>query len=237
MEINQPGGSSELEVGTTLIIGGTSGLFLYDNHGVLGEMAGGGSQTPWTSNIDGGNYTLSNISGLSINMASYNPSYPATLYFDSSYDYGTDTSIMNINAQGGNVYPLLSKLVFNISNSGTLTPALDLTSTRAYFPVNVGIGTDNPTAVLDVASTSFPCALVNLSHKGAGDWAINLGNETVSNIYIGLSYGAAGTALDNFFWRANWNTSGVAANTFQNPGILNYGVGTDLTTVNIQGNS
>jgi len=34
------GGSSELEVGVTTIVGGTNGLFLYDNNGVLGEVAG-----------------------------------------------------------------------------------------------------------------------------------------------------------------------------------------------------
>jgi hypothetical protein len=34
------GGSSELEVGVTTIVGGANGLFLYDNNGVLGEVAG-----------------------------------------------------------------------------------------------------------------------------------------------------------------------------------------------------
>jgi hypothetical protein len=40
MEIVQPGGSGELIVGVTEISGGTTGLFLYDNNGVLGEVAG-----------------------------------------------------------------------------------------------------------------------------------------------------------------------------------------------------
>ena len=37
VEITAPGGSGELEVGTTLIVGGTNAYLLYNNNGVLGE--------------------------------------------------------------------------------------------------------------------------------------------------------------------------------------------------------
>jgi hypothetical protein len=75
------------------------------------------------------------VGGLSIDMASYNGSYPASLYFDSYYDYGTDTSVMQLNAQGGNTSPLLSKLIFNLSSNGTLSQVFSIDS---YGTISVG---------------------------------------------------------------------------------------------------
>lgn len=96
---------------------------------------------------------------------------------------------------------------------------------------NVGIGTTAPTALLDVAATSFPKAMINFSRKGAGDWGLTLGNEAISNVYIGLTGDTA-----KYFWRANWDTAGVAVNTFQTANTANSNGGSyGLTTVNILG--
>ncbi len=76
MEINQPsGGSSELEIGTTPIIGGTNGNFLYNNNGVLGEQAGGGGSMVYP----GAGIALSTGTGwntsITNNSANWNTAY------------------------------------------------------------------------------------------------------------------------------------------------------------------
>jgi len=110
--------------------------------------------------------------------------------------------------------------------TGTGAPVLATSPTLVTPNIGVAIGRS-----LDVQCTTFPCVAVGLTHAGAGDWAINLGSEAVSHIYIGLKQGYPGLDFaDNYFWRGNWNTSGVASNTFKTP--KDTGNNT-LTTVNI----
>jgi hypothetical protein len=95
---------------------------------------------------------------------------------------------------------------------------------------NVGIGTTNPTANLNVvpSSTGPAIRVTEPNHTSAtkmlsfvdttsgADWNVWMGTETIPNLYIGSSTSAA-----NYFWRANWSAAGVAANTFQDANSSN----------------
>ena len=72
MEIVQPGGSGELEIGTTLILNGTNGLFLYDNNGVLGEKSIASLGYITLSSLSAGTgISYDNTTGVITNIAPY----------------------------------------------------------------------------------------------------------------------------------------------------------------------
>lgn len=93
---------------------------------------------------------------------------------------------------------------------------------------NVGIG-GTPSYLVDLISTSFPKTMIAFRKVGYGDWGIVLGNEAIPNIYFGLA-----GYTEHFFWRANWNTAGVAVCTFQLPPLSASQGATALATVNSQ---
>jgi hypothetical protein len=77
----------------------------------------------------------------------------------------------------------------------------------------LGIGTTGPIAKLDIVdTTTYPKTMISFRHPGIGDWGLTLGNEAISNLYIGS---VDSNPTTRYFWRANYNTVGVAANTFR----------------------
>jgi hypothetical protein len=68
------------------------------------DSGGGGSQTPWTSDIDGGGFSLANVSTITVNTviaSSINYSDDGTYYDSSAYPgagYGLPQSLIEINA-------------------------------------------------------------------------------------------------------------------------------------------
>ena len=107
---------------------------------------------------------------------------------------------------------------YNVTNtaSGASSNLMDLqVGGVSKFKVDKGGATtisSNLTLPSGVINITTPAnqSWINLSTPAAA-WAIGSGNEGVSNLYIG----AAGGLLASYFWRANWNTAGVAGNTFQ----------------------
>ena len=244
MEIVQPGGSSELDVGTTLILGGTNGLFLYDNNGVLGEIAGltksqadtyyyplstnpagyltdapsdgstygrkngawavagGGSQTPWTSDIDGGTHNLYNIGGI--------------LDPRNTYTFIDATGVQNSNANISFAYG------YTYFSNGAGTPLF------ITYPGGVAIG-----------------AYAAFSIESVGNGILtNQSNGVVSNIDGAIVYGQIPFPANNnqgylttpdLFYDTNASLFGVGTNgvptavgdfyakTFTATGILPYG--------------
>ena len=97
-----------------------------------------------------------------------------------------------------------------------------------YNTGNVGIGTSSYISKLDVAeSSTFPKTLITFRKPGFGDWGITLGSESIATGYIGR---ADANQTSEYFWRFNWNTAGVAGNTFKTASPS----GTGLVTVNLQ---
>ncbi len=102
-------------------------------------------------------------------------------------------------------------LVSGSSASGSV----NLDNTLYVSGSRVGIGTSTPISFFDVVSTSgFPKTFISFRRPTVGDWGLSLGSETISNLYIG-AVDVPGTVTSRYFWRANYNTAGVAANTFR----------------------
>jgi hypothetical protein len=79
----------------------------------------------------------------------------------------------------------------------------------------LGIGGTPSTNTFDIQSSSgFPKTLLAFRRPTVGDWGLSLGNETISNLYIG-AVDVPATITSRYFWRASYNTAGVAANTFR----------------------
>lgn len=96
---------------------------------------------------------------------------------------------------------------------------------------NVGINQTNPSQKLEVdgkslfKQTTSGGNVIGISDASGVGWNISLGTEAIPNIYIGGS-----VVGSQYFWRANWNTAGVAVNTFRSASGA-----TTLPTVNVLG--
>lgn len=148
---------------------------------------------------------------------------------DSSF--GTSTPFLNtlISALSTNVNKAVMVIKGAVGQVANLFNVTD-SNNNSFFTVaangNVGVGTSTPVNKLDVIGTvgiTSNSNWLNLNSTGAL-WAIGAGNEATPNIYIG----AQGSVRNNYFWRGNWSTGGVAVNTFRNAGGS-----LGLTTVNI----
>jgi len=162
-----------------------------------------------TTNVVLGANTISTTSRVITPKVS--PASDSTTAFQVTKADGS-TSVVNVDTTNGRV------------GIGTTAPGKNLDVIgNARFGATGGYG-----GVVDFVTTaSSTTALVGLSHQPNAAWAINMGAEATPNLYIGLS-AAFGSATDGYFWRANWNTSGVAVNTFRHAAA-----GSGLTTVNI----
>lgn len=143
MEINQPSGQgiNELEVGITPIVGGTNGLFLYDNNGVLGEKPGGaGSDNNYTY------YSAEADSAISAGQALYIKSNTHTDLADCSTT-GTVMGIAQTNIASGFSGNLISQGQLTLSDWSASTGSATLSAGQTYYLGVAGaIGTSPPTS-------------------------------------------------------------------------------------------
>lgn len=190
-----------------------------NGNGLFGQNTGSYTATP--VNVSFGGTYGSNTPGTYGNLK-------WDMYNDAALNrYGIGMSPGLMEYQAGDIG---SHQFFVDAGSPVLMIGGGYSATKGY----VGIGTSAPKAPLTVAgsmtignsavtgvsgllditndSGTYPKCYLSLRRVGAADWGITLGNEPISFFYIGL---AASTT--NWFWRANWNDSSVAANTFQVP--------------------
>ena len=138
MEITQPGGSGELEVGITNIVGGTNGYFLYDNNGVLGEINAFGTYVPYTgatADLDMGAHSFKTTANFDLyannSKVRFGSAQQGSIYYNGSIliiESSTGVAL-------GNGTHSISKLLFNtvttpgnISYIGGSTNTFDFTN-------------------------------------------------------------------------------------------------------------
>ena len=194
-------------------VGASSGLCLQTTNttGATGWGACGG-QTPWTSNINGGGYTLTNL-GTNITAAA-----GLTIATTGANDLALNTGSGNITSTATTVTLGGSgKINGGAASAGNLT--LDSTShaTKGYTIINptggnVGIGTTTPNNKIQVAG------LINF-------------HPTLWNTYLGTSAGAANTT-------GYGNTgTGYTALQYNSTGYYNTASGFDALIANSSGNN
>jgi len=214
-----------------------SGATMYIYHELVGNSTTATPQFAISSNGNIGIKTLTPAYPLDVNgnvhaTAFYGDGSNLTNIGSGSINWTTPGTIGSATANTGAFTTLNASSLSttgNITDGGTLTVSGAGTSS---FVGSVGVGTTSPLAELDAVATSgFPKPLIGFRHPGSGDWGITLGNEAISNVYIGC-IGSACTPTSDYYWRANWSTVGVATNTFQTPVDS---LQTGLTTVNVQG--
>jgi hypothetical protein len=91
----------------------------------------------------------------------------------------------------------------------------------------IGFGTVAPTGQVEIKAPAHanPIVMLGLNDPSGTTWGMSYGNEAVPNLYIGDWT----SITTSYFWRANYNTAGVAVNTFRN----SLGI-TGLSTMNAQ---
>lgn len=155
-------------------------------NGVNWQSSSGGSQTPWTSNINGGGYALSNVSSLNLNSALYVANYGAI-------GYGNDSSG-----------------IFGYGNSST-SDYLDL-RTRATSRVylngsgDVGINNNSPAYPLDIKgnvqfSDGTNAAILETGSQstyGAGSWIQSNHGPTAGGFFGMFDVNGGEMAFDLF---------------------------------------
>lgn len=205
------GGSSDLEIGTTTITGGTTTRILYDNAGVLSEYTISGSGTAvamataptFATSITGSYLTASEIlitDGSKNIVSAPVATYPSLT--ELSYVKGVTSSIQTqldakIDGSGA------STRVAFFSDSNTLTSDADmtfatdtLTVTKLLAPTSVS----TPSLISTSALTITPAAgsNLNISLATTGDFAVNTNQLYVdtSTARVGVNTASPGIALE-----------------------------------------
>lgn len=116
-----------------------------------------------------------------------------------------------------------SQVAWTIDSAAPFTSSIQHrdNSNGANFPMainplggNVGIGTANPSlGTFQIHNASLPAVMLSFENNGGSGstWGASYGNEGVPNLY----WGDTTAPTSKFFWRANYNTAGVAVNTFE----------------------
>ena len=190
MEISQTGGSGELIVGVTDILNGTNGLFLYDNHGVLGEMAVTSGVTS-VSNSDG-TLTISPTTGAvvaSLNLAHANTWTANQTIFGATFSL--NDSILQFQYEP---FPTVPTLALVATSTGNVT--LGIHSVKVTF-----ITAQGETAGSNASGSVF----ADSTHKQLSVTNIPTGSAMVTgrNIYMTKAGGSiyyklgSGTTIAN----------------------------------------
>jgi hypothetical protein len=161
--------------------------------------------------------------------------------------YGTNAAVAGANKLLGMMEVVTDgatnsgKVRFKTTNAGTTSETMSIDKAGLVTipqTLNVttaaGIGSSLNTSSykLDIThSGTFPKTMIAFRKPSSGDWGLTLGSETIPNVYIGA---VDANPTTRYFWRGNYNNSGVAANTFSNidnvnVGVVNITTGTGLT--------
>lgn len=142
-----------------LLLGQSDGSYDLVATSTLGIVSGGGSQTPWTSNIDGGGYDLSNVANIT-----------ATATTTTANAHITNNLVVDGNIYGSFSFVTTGDLqVDNIKLSGNTIEATNDSGLNLYDNAsngltvldggNIGIGTTGPNYKLEVNGTASTTSL------------------------------------------------------------------------------
>lgn len=228
-------GSGDLTVQATLVSG--TNIKTINGTSLLGSgditITGGGSQTPWSSNIDGGQYNLSNVKQVQVSVVS-TASENLLLYSEvlSNAAWGSNsiglTDNQSNDVSGNNTMELVNILASGnyISQSVTVTPS---TTYYVSWDVKRGTSTDIAYAIYDATNFNFitPSTSYYSSTSGVAQ-RVSFSFTTASNTTsIGIQP-IAGVAVTGtcYIGRVQLATSGAATYTTTTSSSVSSGGGT-----------